>query len=86
LHSKALLVIANISHSDESLSVSLIGSTGIATAYAQLDRNSGTQLKRADDALYLAKNKGQNQVQVGSKINASEVNVPIVDALTVNAF
>jgi hypothetical protein len=33
----------------------------------------------------LAKNKGQNQVQFSSKINASEVNVLIVDALTVNA-
>lgn len=82
---KALLVIAYTSHSDESLSVSLTGSTGIATVYSQLDRNSGTLLKRADDALYLAKNKGQNQVQFSSKINASEVNVLIVDALTVNA-
>jgi len=63
----------------------LTGSTVITTAYAQLDRNSGTLFKRADDALYLAKNKGQNQVQVGSKINASEVNVPIVEVLTVNA-
>ncbi len=55
---KALLAIANISLSVESLRVSPTGSIGIATVYSQLDRNSGTLLKRADDALYLAKNKG----------------------------
>lgn len=67
---KAIQAIANIGLYVEGLEVSLTCSIGIATGYAQLDQSREILLKSADDALYLAKNKGRNRVQIGSTINA----------------
>ena len=77
---KALKAIANIGLYVEGLQVSLTCSIGIATGYAQQDQNREGLLKSADDALYLAKNKGRNRVQIGSTIGTSTANVSTINA------
>lgn len=68
---RVLMSIANIGLGVDSHKIPLTCSIGIATGYAELDKNREILLKSADDALYLAKNKGRNRIQVGTTINAS---------------
>jgi diguanylate cyclase (GGDEF)-like protein len=82
---KALQAIANIGLSVEGLEVPITCSIGIATGYAQLDQNREILLKRADGALYLAKNKGRNRVEIDSTINASTIDASIIDASIISA-
>lgn len=67
---RVLLAISNIGLSVDSQVVPLTCSIGVATGYAELNQNREILLKSADDALYLAKNRGRNRVQIGSTINA----------------
>ncbi|SIT07694.1 GGDEF domain-containing protein [Neptunomonas antarctica] len=68
---RLLSAIHEIDMSVGSQKVSLTCSIGIATGYAKPGQNREMLLKSADDALYQAKDKGRNRVQVGTSINAS---------------
>lgn len=72
---RVLLAVAEIGLSVGSKTVPLTCSIGIATGYAKLNQNREVLLKSADDALYMAKNKGRNRIQVGTTINAPAINV-----------
>jgi diguanylate cyclase (GGDEF)-like protein len=71
---RVLLAISEIGMSDDGQPISLTCSIGIATAYAELDQNREALLKSADVALYQAKNKGRNRIQVSSTSNNSTNN------------
>ena len=67
-------VIAKIDLGVGSQKVPLSCPTRAATGYAELEQDSEIRLKSADNALYLAKNKARNRVQIGSTIKPSIIN------------
>jgi diguanylate cyclase (GGDEF)-like protein len=68
---RILLAIADIDLKIDAQKVPLTCSIGTATAYSELNLNREILLKSADDALYRAKNKGRNRVELGLTINTS---------------